>query len=440
MDYGRRVLSLTAGIAGMIGVGSIYAISAWNAELKDLLHFSQAGISTVSSMALLGAYLSFFPGILFDRIGPFKSILLGGFGLAILHAVLYASLTYFPESVDAFAIGLCLLLVGQLSAFVIFSTMVANEGIFGVHNRGKIMATLTSAYSCGGAFFAFVFQHAFVGDVPGYFVFVGTFLVAVCLFGWGALYRSRQTRRLSEEIVDGNVGVPVLSEEKLSLVSNDVTGVELLRDTRFWLLFVPVLIIIGAGLFVMSNVSFIVESLGGPAEQVPLMVALFSVSNTLCRLATGTLSDLVLSRYPRATFAAASVLMTVLTQLGFLWIPSSLLIIPVTMAGMAEGVMFGSFPVIMREAFGVKHYGKNYGLISFANCIGYPLFYSPISSFFYQRAAISLQPDGMQKCYGDACFRPVFLLIIGLSVVALVCCLKLISRQFKHHPRYHVLP
>jgi hypothetical protein len=445
--YARRVLSLAAGVIGMIGVGSLYAISAWNAQLKSTLQYSQAGISVVSSMALLGSYLSFFPGIIFDRLGPFKTVLLSAIGLAAVHAFLYVALTLFPTHVNPFAIGFCLLVVGLLSAFNIFASIVSNEGIFGDANRGKVMAVLTSAYSCGGAVFAFVFKRGFDSNVAGYFAFLGAFLFVVSMFGWFVFYRSTQTRRPSEEIIDGVVSVAASPSEKSMLLSTssvvDMTGWELLQQTRFWLLFASVFITIGAALFVMSNVSFIVESLGGPMDQVPTMVALFSIGNTICRLAAGTLSDLMLPKYPRAAFAALAAVMTAATQLVFLWIPPAYLFVPITLAGMSEGVMFGIYPAIMREAFGLRHYGKNYGLISFANCIGYPLFFSPISSFFYQQhhiASGSPSDDAPRKCFGLDCFRPVFLLILALCGVALVCCLKLVDRQLKSHVRYRVQP
>ncbi|KAE9264956.1 hypothetical protein PR003_g32616 [Phytophthora rubi] len=51
----------------------------------------------------------------------------------------------------------------------------------------------------------------------------------------------------------------------------DITGREILADSRFWLLFATVFILVGSSLFIMSNIAFIVESLGGPMEQIPTM-------------------------------------------------------------------------------------------------------------------------------------------------------------------------
>lgn len=439
----RRSLSLLAGVAMMIGVGSLYAISAWNAQLKVLLHSSQAGISTVSSMALLGSYLSWFPGVVFDRLGPYKSVFMAGIGLFSLHLLMFAALTYFPEHVTPLAFGLCLLLVGQLGAFCIFSSIVPNEGLFGEANRGKIMALLTSSYSCGGAVFAFIYNRAFYGDVAGYFLFTGCYVLVIAGFAWCVLFRSKRLRRSSSEIVDGNTAAVAVEDpsDTPTFRTLDITGIALLSDAQFWLLFTSVMIVIGAGLFVMSNVSFIVEALDGPMHQVPVMVALFSLSNTIGRLATGAISDHVLHRYPRAYFSAVSVVLTALTQLVFLTIPPAYLLLPVVMAGVSEGVMFGIFPVIIRESFGLHHYGKNYGLISVANCIGYPLLYSPIGSYVYHQAATVSPTDGLERCTGSQCFRPVFLLVIGLCCLALVCCLQLarIQLQRRRH-RYRSIP
>ncbi|ETL39064.1 hypothetical protein L916_09530 [Phytophthora nicotianae] len=435
----RQSCSLVAGVLLMLGVGSTYALSAWNAQLKTLLHFTQAGISTVSAMTMLGTYMSYIPGVIFDRLGPYTSVLLSGSAMLVVHLALFTALQFAPESVSPLGIGCAMMLFGLLSSFCVFSSIVPNESLFGDANRGKVMATLTSAYSCGGAFFAFVFHEGFhSSDVPGYFLFVGNYLLAACVFGWCVFARPSGEERNNKKIGSGSIEVGFegtgmeSSGENGSLdieKPDDITGVALLTDMRFWMLFTPVMIVIGAGLLVMSNVSFIVESLGGPLQQVPLMVALFSIVNTIGRLVTGALSDLLLTKYPRAYFATLSAVLTVVTQVVFLSVPPSWLVLPVAMAGFAEGVMFGTFPVIIREEFGLQHFGKNFGLVSIANCIGYPLFFSPLASYVYQHSAATRTVNGVEKCFGTQCFAPVFFVAIALSVVAFACCAQLARLQ-----------
>ncbi|KAG6624010.1 Major Facilitator Superfamily (MFS) [Phytophthora cinnamomi] len=122
----------------------------------------------------------------------------------------------------------------------------------------------------------------------------------------------------------------------------------------------------------------------------------------------------------------ASVLVGAIHTL-FLVIPRAFLVVPITLAGIADGVMFAAFPVLTREAFGARHFGKNFGLMSVANALGFPLFYSPVGSFVYSLSAERV--DGVQKCIGDECFRPVFLLVVALSVVSLAASLRFAARQ-----------
>ncbi|GMF18439.1 unnamed protein product [Phytophthora lilii] len=441
----HRSCSLLAGVLLMLGVGSTYALSAWNAQLKTLLHFTQAGISSVSAMTMLGTYMSYIPGVIFDQLGPYTSVLLSGSAMLVVHLAMFTALQFAPESVSPLGMGSAMLLFGLLSSFCVFSSIVPNESLFGDANRGKVMAALTSAYSCGGAFFAFVFHEGFHStDVPGYFLFVGNYLMAACVFGWCVFARPatkdediKDEKRRSGSVEFGLGGTSMSSEGQVNGTAaseqhDDITGVALLSDVRFWMLFIPVMIVIGAGLLVMSNVSFIVESLGGPIEQVPFMVALFSIVNTLGRLATGAVSDLLVTRYPRAYFAATSALLTAATQAVFLSVPSRWLVLPVAMAGFSEGVMFGTFPVVIREEFGLQHFGKNFGLLSLANCVGYPLFFSPLASYVYHHASGTRTVDGVEKCFGSRCFGPVFVVAIALSAVALVCSLQLARLQRRH--------
>ncbi|DBA02096.1 TPA: hypothetical protein N0F65_011163 [Lagenidium giganteum] len=436
----KRWLALFAGILSMLGVGSLYAISAWNAQLKVHLHYSQAGIATVSSLAVMGPYLSYLPGVVFDRIGVSKALVAGAGGLGVLHLFLWVALVYCPTRVSPLVVGVTYLLVGVFGAFYVISSLITLEGVFGDANRGKVMATLMSAYSCGGAVFAFVVHHFFDDNVPGYFLFLSVFLVASGVFAW-SLFSPRKAReectRLSPKSVndrsaDNAAAVVAATTEDL----DDVTGVQLLTCPRFWLLFTAVLIVIGAGLFVMSNVSFIVESLHGPMDQVPIMIALFSVGNTSARVLTGVASDHVIATCPRAYFGAFAAAATVLTQLLFLVIPRGWLAVPVLCAGLAEGVMFGTFPVIVREAFGVEHFGKNFGLVSIANAVGFPLVLNPFATVFYHRGAEVV--NGVEKCFGEDCYRPVFLLVIALCAVAAACCAKLARIQNRRRNYRHV--
>uniref|UniRef100_K3WMU3 Major facilitator superfamily (MFS) profile domain-containing protein n=1 Tax=Globisporangium ultimum (strain ATCC 200006 / CBS 805.95 / DAOM BR144) TaxID=431595 RepID=K3WMU3_GLOUD len=441
----RRYGSVAAGVLLMIAVGSNHAISAWNAQLKAELDYSQAEISMVCSMASFGAYFSVSPGYVFDHIGAHKSVLLGAFLLCSIFLGLYAGIVEYPRSMHPLGVGVAFAIMGQATNFGVFAALGPNEGLFGDKNRGKIMALQLAAFSAGGALFALVYNLYFDQNVPGYFQFMAMLMLVVFLFSWFALYRDPAYEGDSAEGVhksamdefmppesddDDDATEDKLEENQLRPIAHsttDITGKALLTDSRFWLLFSTVFILVGSSLFVMANIAFIVESLGGPMEQVPIMVALFSVGNCCGRLVGGIVSDHVLARCPRIYFVSlASVLVACIHTL-FLVLPAAYLVVPITMSGVADGVMFAAFPVLTRETFGARHFGKNFGMMSVANAIGFPLFYNPLGSFFYRLSSTSV--DSVEKCFGLQCFRPVFLLVVGLSCVAFAASLKFAARQ-----------
>lgn len=289
--------------------------------------------------------------------------------------------------------GVAFAVLGQATNFGVFAALGPNEDLFGPEHRGKIMALEFAAFSAGAALFAELYEHNFDGQVPLYFRFMGCLMLAVFLLAWVTLYRPgredpahavavappihaleefmppERTARTSADLDENCKLVPT--------VQPDITGREILADSRFWLLFATVFILVGSSLFIMANIAFIVESLGGPMGQIPTMVALFSVGNCCGRVVAGIVSDSVLDHCPRIYLVSmASVLVGAIHTL-FLVIPRAYLAVPITLSGIADGVMFAAFPVLTRETFGARHFGKNFGLISVANALGFPLFYSP---------------------------------------------------------------
>ncbi|KAE8977562.1 hypothetical protein PR001_g25094 [Phytophthora rubi] len=294
-DRSRRLASVLAGLLLMGSVGSNHSISVWNTQLHALLGFSEAGISLVCSMASFGAYFSVSPGYVFDRIGAHHSVLLGGLLLAGIYVGLYTGLVTFPGAMTPLGVGVAFAVLGQATNFGVFAVLGPNEDLFGPEHRGEIMALEFAAFSAGGALFAELYKHYFDVQVPLYFRFMGCLMFAVFLLAWVALHRpgkedpahavaaAPSIHALDEFMppdTKTRTSVDLERNCKLHVVPTaqpDITGREILADSRFWLLFATVFILVGSSLFIMSNIAFIVESLGGPMEQIPTMVALFSV-------------------------------------------------------------------------------------------------------------------------------------------------------------------
>ncbi|KDO18083.1 hypothetical protein SPRG_16411 [Saprolegnia parasitica CBS 223.65] len=378
----RAGLSLAAGCLIMTSIGAGYAISAWNAQLKAYLQMDQSQIAF--------------------------TIVVGTILLPLLYALL-SMLTAAKSS--PLALALALGCIGLSSQFAGIVSLGANEGLYGERHRGLVLGLLLSCFSAGGAVFSLLYKTFFNDHVAAYFSFMSAETLLVC--GLGVLLllpHDDEVAKHEYAAIDADV---------------NVTGWALTKDVRFWYLFFAVLIGVGSGLFVMANLAFLLESAGGAPDAVAPYVSLFSLCNLVGRLVVGHLSDTYLATWTRASFLGLGLAMTMLGQVLFVLAPLGWFFVPVAVGGIAEGFLFPTYTVLTRELFGAKYFGENFGAMTLANAIGFPLLLGPLSSRLY-RIASALDPtSGAEVCVGRHCFFWLFAIAFGLNGLGLYCAYKL---------------
>ncbi len=82
----------------------------------------------------------------------------------------------------------------------------------------------------------------------------------------------------------------------------------------------------------------------------------------------------------------------------------------------------------MSEAFGVNHFGENWGWSLLGSAITAFIF-QEISSAIYQSHA----PPHQITCYGAQCFQYTFIIMTGLCVIAVVLGVINVVRNKKPH-------
>ncbi|KAF0692589.1 Aste57867_16344 [Aphanomyces stellatus] len=415
----RALVSLVVAAAMLTTMGSAYAISSWNAQLKELLSLDQSQITAVNSSISFGLYLAILPGIFYDRYGVRATVAVAAALLPLFFASAYAqAVATAPGKASAPLLVFTFFAVGLLTQFACMVCIAANEGNFGSARRGTVLGFLFSCFSGGGAVFAFVFKAFFDHHVADYFFFLAVTSLVVCGLGVLLLYTSddwsyHHHDPSSKDIHDATH--PLLLPS-----SNNPTGLALVRDRRFWALFFPTLVGVGSGLFINGNLAFIVQSRRGDVAVVPTLVSLFSVCNVGGRLAIGAISDAFVGVLSRGHFLSIGLAAMAFAQLSFLWGTPASLYLSVPLAGLAEGFLFPTYSILTRELFGAKHFGKNFGYMTLANAIGFPLVLGPLGNYLYHLAATVDPATGMETCVGPACFNPMFVVCAALNGAALL--------------------
>ncbi|RHY14193.1 hypothetical protein DYB32_010866, partial [Aphanomyces invadans] len=269
----RHAIGVAVGTLILFSVGSAYVISAWNNEMKGMLGMTQVEIAAVGSCFTFGQFNLIWVGIFYDHFGARYSFVVS----AVCLATFYWTAAWLTTALSAphWFMAVCFAAIGFSHAFPTLSAIAATEGLYGEAHRGKIMGLLAGSYSGGGAAFSLIYHTWFEHHVGNYFTFMGWELSVLCVLG--VIFIQPSSSRQDYIAIDNE------SSLETSVKERDITLWPLVQTAEFWHLVVVVLVGVGCPLFVMNNLSFLVESNGGDVTHVPTLVLLFSLFNLVGR-------------------------------------------------------------------------------------------------------------------------------------------------------------
>jgi MFS transporter, OFA family, oxalate/formate antiporter len=145
---------------------------------------------------------------------------------------------------------------------------------------------------------------------------------------------------------------------------------EILRQPKFWLLWVIYFIGAGAGLMVISSVSGMAKKTMG--ESAFIAVAVMALGNAGGRIIAGILSDKIGRRW--------TLMLVLLIQAALMFIaipvttstdgPKFVIVLVATLIGFNYGANLTLFPSFAKDLWGLKNFGMNYGVLFTAWGVG----------------------------------------------------------------------
>jgi len=195
-----------------------------------------------------------------------------------------------------------------------------------------------------------------------------------------------------------------------------------LCSVDFWILFCAFACCTGCGLFIINNVSTMVQSMGGQDTDAGRLVILLSFANCFGRIFIGSLADrpqmskLVLLGSASLVMAGALFLSA--------YIPPQhaqlALLATVTLVASAYGGSWVLAVGILSDWFGTRDFGKNYGILAMGPALSGMIFNSA-SAWLYEQ---NTSHDSV-VCVGPSCYHGAFQLTGAAALVcaALLCVL-----------------
>jgi len=220
----------------------------------------------------------------------------------------------------------------------------------------------------------------------------------------------------------------------------DIRGLKMLPKAEFWQLFALMGILTGIGLMTINNIGNDATALWRHyddsvtdefiVKRQAMHVSILSVCSFVGRLSSGVGSDFLVRvlHASRLWCLALASLIFLVAQLFALSIENPhFLGLVSAFTGLAYGFLFGCFPSLVAEAFGVHGLSTNWGCMTLSPVLSgnvFNLFYGII----YDRHSIVL-PGGERECTeGLACYRSAYLVTVAACVLGL-----LISLWSIHH-------
>lgn len=234
---------------------------------------------------------------------------------------------------------------------------------------------------------------------------------------------------------------PRSKEERME--NTDIRGLALLVEAQFWQLFFMFGLLAGIGLMNINNIGNDVQALwryhdesASPvfiANQQSMHVSILSVASCGGRLLSGAGSDLLVKRLKmnRMWCLFASALVFTAAQFSALQIenPNYLALVS-GLTGVAYGVLYGFFPSLLAQRFGINGMSQNWGTLILAPVISGNLF-NIMYGEIYDKHSVLL-PDGERECLeGFSCYWTASLVTLLAGLLATVLSLASIWRENK---------
>lgn len=365
-----------AGTGINLGLGVLYTWSVFASALTEQLHWSKTSASLPYTIACVMFALMMVPaGRLQDRFGPRWIATLGGIfaGGGLILSSFTQSLLLLTVTFGIIAgIGIGLGYSAATPAAVKWFPHQKKGFITGIVVAGFGLASLYIAPLTN--YLINIFQVSGAFRIEGIFFLLGivTFsqILAVPIIPEGPtavstsspayVSQSRQTPQ-SSSTSQANLPYQITSSSP-----PDFTWLQMIRDRRFYLLWIMFASGATAGLMIISQLSTI-SKVQARISWGYTMVALLAIFNAGGRILAGWLSDRIGRAWTMRIFFA----LQTLNMFAFRFYQTpELVALGASIAGLGYGSLLSLFPSTTYDFFGTKNGGVNYGLVFTAWGVG----------------------------------------------------------------------
>ena len=364
MKFNRGILVVAAGTGINLALGILYSWSIFKEFIKTssatlgegAFAWNAASINDPYAVACLVFAFCMIPaGRVQDKFGARVTAFTGGVLVSMGFLLIAHSVDYW-----LWVIGFG----GFVGAGIAFGYSAATPAAL------KWFSPTRSGLVAGVVVAGFGLAPAYIAPLATYLISVHGLLHTMLFFGISFLMVVSLLSMLLVPPLSGTNSIG--NAPPHAAVAGKVTPAELpqslLKETRFWMLWVLYFIGAGAGLMVIGSISGLAKLSMG--EQAFLAVAILAIGNALGRVVAGMLAD----KFGRSRVLAGVFFFQALLMFGAATASQSsgalVVVLVATLIGFNYGANLAIFPSYTKALWGMAHFGVNYGMLFTAWGVG----------------------------------------------------------------------
>jgi MFS family permease len=380
---------VSAGLAINLALGVLYAWSVFKGAIKasiekggpDAFQWDIASINDPYAVCCLAfAFAMILAGKCQDKIGPARTALIGGLLVGAGFMLLAISSSYI-----AWVVGFGIL-AGSGFGFGYSAATPPALKWFSPSRTGLIAGIVVGGFGIAPVYIAPLASYLIGAfGIPNAMMFLGIgFTIVVC--GLSFVLANPPHGFVPAEPADPG---PLAKLNAAKPVVN-ATVSEMLRNYKFYVLWLTFFIGSGAGLMVIGSVAGLAKKSMGPMAFVA--VAIMAIGNASGRVVAGVLSDKIGRRATLFIMLSLQALMMFIAMAVINSGSAVLLVLLASFIGFNYGSNLCLFPSFAKDYWGTKNYGLNYGALFTAWGVG---------GFVMGKVSemINAQPGGLGKSF-----------------------------------------
>ncbi|KAJ5292707.1 uncharacterized protein N7443_008660 [Penicillium atrosanguineum] len=215
----------------------------------------------------------------------------------------------------------------------------------------------------------------------------------------------------------------------------DIRGLAMIKHVEFWQLFLTMALLSGIGLMTINNIGNSTKALWMYyddsasskfiQQRQVMQVSILSFGNFLGRLSSGIGSDILVKKLGMSRtwcLLISSVVFTLTQVCGSSISNPNTLVVVSGLTGVAYGFLFGVFPSLTAQTFGIGGLSQNWGVMTLAPVFSGNIF-NLIYGTVYDRHSV-IGEDGDRQCPdGLVCYRSAYYLTFFSGLAGICVCL-----------------